>query len=43
MSNETLLKNAIKVLNEPDGLENVRSEIENAKYRFGLIDDPTFF
>ena len=43
MSNETLLKNAIKVLNEPDGLENVRSEIENAKYRFGLIDDPNIF
>ena len=43
MSNEALLKNAIKILNEPDGLKNVHAKIEEAEYRFGLIDDQNIF
>ena len=36
MSNEALLKNAIRVFTQPNGLEDVRKSIKSAKYQFGL-------
>ena len=42
MSNEALLQNAKQVLSE-HRLEDVRREIENAKYYFGLITDKDIF
>ena len=43
MSDETLLKNAIRVLVRPNGLEEVRKNIKDAEYYFGLIDDENVF
>ena len=42
MSNEALLQNAKQVLGE-NRLEDVRKEIETAKYHFGLIMDKDIF
>jgi len=42
VSNQALLQNAEQVLREKR-LENVRKEIENAKYHFGLITDKDIF
>ena len=42
MSDEVLLKNAIEVLVQ-DELEQVRENIEGAKYHFGLITDKNVF
>ena len=42
MSNEALLQKAKQVISE-HRLENVRREIETAKYYFGLIDDKNGF
>lgn len=43
MSNEALLKNAIRVFTQPNGLEDVRKSIKSAKYHFGLITDKNVF
>ena len=43
VSNEALLKNAIRVLVRPNGLEEVRKNIKDAEYYFGLIDDENVF
>ena len=43
MSNEALLKNAIEVLVQPNGLGQVRQNITDAKYYFGLITDKSVF
>ena len=43
MSNEALLKNAIRVFTQPNGLEDVRKSIKSAKYQFGLITNENVF
>ena len=43
MSDEALLKNAIRVLIRPNGLEEARADIESAEYHFGLIYDKDVF
>ena len=43
MSNEALLRNAIEVLTQPNGLEQVRESIKGAKYHFELITDEDVF
>ena len=43
MSNEALLKNAIRVLDRRNGLKKVREDIESTKYHFGLITDKNVF
>ena len=43
MSYELLLENTIEVLVDPNKLKKAREDIENAEYRFGLIDDKDVF
>ena len=43
MSNKALLENALKVLKRPNGLKEVRGDIDNAEYHFGLITDKLVF
>ena len=43
MSDQVLLKNAIEVLTQPNGLEKVRENIKGAEYHFGLITDKNVF
>lgn len=43
MSDQLLLGNSIKILRDLDELKKARTDIENAEYHFGLIDDKDVF
>ena len=43
ISNELLLENALKTLQQPNGLKKAHKDIENVQYHFGLITEKNVF